>query len=95
MLKNLRGKDDSTIVNAKIADGYLIAGLIAVAPFTPAIATFTDLDTNTSYRLELPIELANQPIHLSFANEYLPLIEVLPCQQLPLQPTSSDSSVTP
>lgn len=84
-MRLLRADGDSTIINATIEDGYLIAGLVAISPFTPSPAEFRDLDTGVGYRVELPIELTNQPVTASLANEYLPLIQVLPC------PTSSIS----
>jgi hypothetical protein len=86
-MRLLRAEGDSTIINATIEDGYLIAGLVAVSPFTPSPLVFRDLDTGVGYSLELPIELVNQPVTASLATEYLPLIEVLPC------PTSSISPV--
>jgi hypothetical protein len=89
-MRLLRAEGDSTIINATIEDGYLIAGLVAISPFAPSPTEFRDVDTGVGYRVELPIELTNQPLTASFANEHLPLIEVLPCQQ----PTSSDSLAT-
>ncbi len=87
-MRLLRAEGDSTIINATIDDGCLIAGLVAISPFVRSPIEFWDLYTGVGYRVELPPELINQPVTASLANEYLPLIEVLPCQH---QPTFSDS----
>ncbi len=77
-MKHLAGQNDTTIINATIEDGYLIAGLIVVAPFTTSPVTLVDLDTGIGYEIELPEELTNQPTIVALADEYLPLIQIIP-----------------
>jgi hypothetical protein len=75
-MRHLKGDGDTTLLNCSIEDGFLIAGLISVSPFTASLTEVRDIDSTTSYRIELPPELTNQPVTTAFANEYLPLIEV-------------------
>lgn len=53
--KLLLSKNGSAIINARINDGCISAGLIVIAPLSPAELMFND-----KYRVDLPEELANQ-----------------------------------
>ena len=53
--KLMLSKNGSAIINARIDDGCINAGLIVVVPLSPTELMFDD-----KYRVELPEELANQ-----------------------------------
>jgi hypothetical protein len=73
---NLQSTDGVTLINSKIEDGYLIAGLTILPSFTHSPVDVTDLDSGTTYKIELDDELTNQPFCASFANEYFPLLSI-------------------
>ena len=76
-MKHLTGINDTTIVNASIEDGFLVAGMIAVGAFVTNPTEVRDLDTGVRYLIELPEELTNQNTVTALVDEYLPLIQVI------------------